>query len=152
MLAMQHDTMMSIDPPGSLRRIAEDPTMTQFVFVSETHICTSYLRYLTSPKIRELYVGISAQPSSPFPTVGASIESRWVTNTMTGNFKSRIGKTGTKRFCPLYRLVTLNGTDLTTQLRGLIDHEGDDSLQHALPDAIPRWLGEGEQGRLKKRK
>ncbi|TFK52884.1 hypothetical protein OE88DRAFT_1711746 [Heliocybe sulcata] len=135
-LAMDNDTISTIDPPGSLRRLLDDARMRDSVIVSEVHRCSSYARYLSSPHTGNVFIGLSAEP--PVPGI-ASVEAhaKWVRSTVTGNFKSRVNKPGDRQFCPLFRLVSLKETDTAVGLRGSWDGE-----IPPLPDAEPPWMTE----------
>lgn len=134
-LAMHNDTISTIDPPGSLRKVSKHPTMADRVIVSEVHRCSSYMRALTSSKDHDIFCGLSAQPPAPLAVGEVSIEGRWVTNYSAGNFRSKVDAKGERSFYPLFRLVSFRGTDVTTGLRGVEEED----LSQPLPDAVPPW-------------
>ncbi|KAJ7815109.1 hypothetical protein B0H14DRAFT_2603724 [Mycena olivaceomarginata] len=64
--------------PRSLKQLLEDPSMHGMVVVSEVHSCPS-----------------------------ASVDSKWVTEGSSGNFKSQVNTRGERTFSPLFHLVSL---------------------------------------------
>ncbi|KAJ6622148.1 hypothetical protein B0H10DRAFT_1788477 [Mycena sp. CBHHK59/15] len=132
-LAMENDTISTVDPPGALRRLLEDSSMCGFVIVSEVHRCSAYARLLTAHANSTVALGLSVEP----PVSGlasATTDATWVRSTASGNFRSRVNKGGERDFYPLFRLVSLTEKAASTGLRGELD---DDVL--ALPDAEPPW-------------
>ncbi|KAJ7138021.1 hypothetical protein C8R44DRAFT_340369 [Mycena epipterygia] len=92
-LAMQNDRISLIDPPGALRRLLEDPSMRGMVVVSEIHCCSSYARMLTAQAGSTIALGLSVEP--PVSGVAsATANATWVRNVSSGNFRSRVNKTG----------------------------------------------------------
>ncbi|GBE86834.1 hypothetical protein SCP_1000760 [Sparassis crispa] len=110
-LAMQNDTILAIDPPGRLRELLEDDTMRDCVVVSEVHRCSSYARYLSSPRTKKIVIGLSEQSAK---TTGDA-EVQWVHSTTTGEFKADVSKD--RDFCPLFKLVSLKEDDRSIDLR-----------------------------------
>ncbi|CCM00514.1 uncharacterized protein FIBRA_02548 [Fibroporia radiculosa] len=135
-LVMQKDTIFTLDPPGSLRQLLEDESMRGLVVVSEVHRCSSYARLLTAGANESVAIGLSV--SSPISTAAsADAEVKWIRNTNTGNFKSRINKSGERQYYPLFRLVSIKEEDVSTGLRGELDIP-------PLPDAMPPWMTEND--------
>ncbi|KAJ7481034.1 hypothetical protein B0H11DRAFT_1724570 [Mycena galericulata] len=134
-LAMHNDRMSIIDPPGALRKLLEDISLRGFVVVSEVHCCSSYARLLTAEANSAVALGLSIEP--PVSGVAsASVNATWVRNASSGNFKSQVDKKGTRKFYPLFRLVSLTEKAISTGLRGDSDEaEG----VPPLPDAEPPW-------------
>ncbi|KAJ7468453.1 hypothetical protein FB451DRAFT_1560219 [Mycena latifolia] len=120
-LVMDNDSITTIDPPGALRRLLADPAMHDRVLVSEVHRCASYARLLTDHTDGTVAIGLSAAP--PVPTV-------------SGNFKSHVNKTGAREYCPLFRLVSLTETRMSTGLCSVATGNA------PLPNAVPPWAGE----------
>ncbi|KAH7921892.1 hypothetical protein BV22DRAFT_1018462 [Leucogyrophana mollusca] len=133
-LAMNNDTITTIDPAGCLRRLLDDETLRDCVVVSEVHRCSSYARYLSSPNTKSITMGLSVEP--PVSGVAsAKADVKWVRSTTTGNFKSKVDKSEARVFYPLFRLVSLKETATAVGLRGSWD--GDIP---PLPDAQPPWM------------
>lgn len=129
---MQQDTISSIDPPGSLRRLLEEKEMRNCVIVSEVHRCSSYARLLTDKSGGTISLGLSVEtPTASAASAGA--EGRWVCSSHSGNFKWK--STKSREFNPLFRLVSLREEATSTGFRGA---EGGDP---PLPDAVPPWMG-----------
>jgi len=137
-LAMDNDTISTIDPAGSLRRLLDDSSLRDCVVVSEVHRCSSYARYLSSPRAKTITIGLNVQPSVA-GVASAEANLKWVRSTNTGNFKSRVSASGDRDFCPLFRLVSLKETDTSVGLRG--SWHGDIP---PLPDAQPPWMSDAE--------
>lgn len=129
---MHDDVMVSIGPPGALRRLLEDKKMRGQVIVSELHRCSSYARYLTDEQGGSIALGLNVQP--PVAVAEASSQISWERVVATGNFKCNSTKRGLRPFFPLYRLVSLVENGPSTGLRHLNDEDP------PLPDAIPPWL------------
>ncbi|KAF7366609.1 hypothetical protein MSAN_00918700 [Mycena sanguinolenta] len=139
-LVMENDTIATVDPPGALRRLLEDPGMNGLVVVSEVHSCSSYARLLTAQGGNTVALGLSVEP--PISGVAsASANGKWVRNVSTGNFRTQVNKEGHRKFYPLFRLVSLTEKATSTGLRG--SEEADDPPP--LPDAEPPWLAEQEK-------
>jgi hypothetical protein len=136
---MDNDTISTIDPPGSLRRLLDVGSMRDCVIVSEVHRCSSYARLLTTNKGGTVALGLTVQPPVS-EVVSAAADVKWVRSSTTGNFKSRVNKDGTRNYYPLFRLVSLKENATSTGLRG-DSQEGDPPL----PDAIPQWQTDGSQ-------
>ncbi|KAI0312156.1 hypothetical protein OF83DRAFT_1067686 [Amylostereum chailletii] len=143
-LAMDNDAITTIDPPGSLRRLLDEPAMKDAVIVSEVHACASYARYLGTPSVKSVSIGISAEP--PVANVGAvSASAAWMRSTTVGNFKSKVNKKGQRVYYPLFRLASTKERDTSTGLRGSLEDED----HTPLPDAEPPWIrtdAEGDKG------
>ncbi|KAF7340996.1 hypothetical protein MSAN_02085000 [Mycena sanguinolenta] len=140
MLVMENDTMAAVDPPGALRRLLEDPSMRDFVIVSEVHSCSSYARLLTAQGGTTVALGLSVEP--PVSGVAsASANGTWVRNISTGNFRAQVNKNGHRKFYPLFRLVSLTEKATSTGLRG----SEDDDVSPPLPEAEPPWLAKQEK-------
>jgi len=134
-LAMDNDTISSIDFPGLLRRLLDEDKLRNCVIVSEVHRTSSYARYLSSPRSKTIMIGLSADP--PVPGI-ASVKAnfKWVSSANAGNFKSKVNGNGTREYYPLFRLVSLKETDTSVGLRG----SWHDDIPPPLPDAQPPWL------------
>ncbi|KAJ6530915.1 hypothetical protein DFH09DRAFT_882100, partial [Mycena vulgaris] len=114
-LVMDNDATTVIDPAGALRPLLEDPGMRGAVVVSEVHSCSSYARVLTANTGSTIALGLRVDP--PVPGVASiAVDARWVTSRTLGNFKSGVSRNGDRKFCPLYRLVSLEETDLAMGL------------------------------------
>ncbi|KAJ7655797.1 hypothetical protein DFH06DRAFT_1269615 [Mycena polygramma] len=106
-LAMENTMLTTIDPPGALKPLLEDPSMRGAVVVSEVHSCSSYARLLTADDGSIVALGLKVEP--PIPDVAsAGTTTAWVRNVAAGNFKSQVDKMGARVFCPLFRLVSLS--------------------------------------------
>ncbi|KIJ62742.1 hypothetical protein HYDPIDRAFT_182752 [Hydnomerulius pinastri MD-312] len=132
-LVMAHDSLTTIDPASSLRRLLEVDTLRDRVLVSETHHCASYARYLASPRTGNVVIGLTAQPPPGAPS--AQAEFKWVHSAIKGDFKSKADGTGERRCCPLYKIVSLKGAGQGGR-RGSVD----DEMPLPLPDAVPPWM------------
>lgn len=131
-LAMDNDTISTIDPPGKLRRLLAEPTMKGLVVVSEVHRCASYARFLSTQSGATVAMGLSVEP--PIVNVAAaSVDAKWVHSSNAGNFKAKVNKSGKRAFYPLFRLVALTDNDVASGLRGELDQDP------PLPDANPPW-------------
>lgn len=132
-LAMDNDTISTVDPPGKLRRLLAEPTMKGLVVVSEVHQCSSYARFLSTQNGATVSLGLSVEP--PIANVGAvGVDAKWVHSSSAGNFKAKVNKTGKRAFYPLFRLVALVDNDVASGLRGELDQDP------PLPDANPPWV------------
>jgi hypothetical protein len=134
---MENDTISTIDPPGSLRKLLEEEKMRNFVVVSQVHRCSSYARHLTSESSKNVALGLKVQP----PVTGAAeitAKAKWVTNSITGNFKAKINDGGERNFYPLFRLVSLKEQSLSSGFRGG-PPAPEEEEEMPLPDAIPPW-------------
>lgn len=130
---MDNDSITTIEPPGCLRRLLQDPTMSDLVLVSQVHRCASYARLLTAKGGASIAIGLSVLPPvSEAGSVSGNIS--WVRSSNSGNFKSKVNKNGNRDYYPLFRLVSLKGKAVSTGLRGEFD--GD------LPDAVPPWMAD----------
>lgn len=135
---MDTDTISTIDPPGSLRRLLDDESMRGCVIVSEAHRCSSFARLLTAKDGGSVAIGLSVQPPIS-GVVSATANANWVRSSQAGNFKSKVNKSGSRDFYPLFRLVSIKEKETSTGLRGGLD-DGDPPL----PDAVPPWQTEGD--------
>ncbi|KAI0318755.1 hypothetical protein OF83DRAFT_1042936, partial [Amylostereum chailletii] len=134
LLAMVNDVITTIDPPGRLRRLLDVPTMKDAVIVSEVHSCASYARYLGPSAVKNISVGLSANP--PIDGVGsANVSASWLRSTTAGNFKSKVNTKGERVYYPLFRLVSLKEKDVSTGMKGSLEDED----RTPLPDAEPPW-------------
>ncbi|KAF8130955.1 hypothetical protein K438DRAFT_1999092 [Mycena galopus ATCC 62051] len=61
-LAMESPMITTIDPPGALKQLLEDPSMRGMVVVSEVHSCSSYARLLSTNKSGNLTLGLQVEP------------------------------------------------------------------------------------------
>ncbi|KAJ6544670.1 hypothetical protein DFH09DRAFT_885524, partial [Mycena vulgaris] len=114
-LVMDNDATTVIDFAGALRPLLEDPKMRGAVVVSEVHSCSSYARVLTAKTGSTIALGLRVDP--PVPGVASiAATARWVTSRTLGNFKSGVSKNGDRKFCPLFRLVSLEETDVAMGL------------------------------------
>ncbi|KAJ6481689.1 hypothetical protein C8R45DRAFT_1063003 [Mycena sanguinolenta] len=143
-LVMENDMIAAVDPPGALRRLLEDPSMSNLVVVSEVHSCSSYARLLTAQGGTTVALGLSVEPPVS-GVVSASANGTWVRNISTGNFRAQVNKNGHRKFYPLFRLVSLTEKATSTGLRG--SEEAD--APPPLPDAEPPWHAEQEKNGLK---
>jgi len=139
-LAMENDTITTIDPPGSLRLLMDRTEMLDKVVVSEVHSCAAYARYLGTPSVKSVAIGLSAQP--PVANVGSvDVEAKWVRSTSSGNFKARVNKSGDRTYYPLFRLVSLKDEGVSNGLRSGMD----DEMSVPLPDAMPPWAEDSDE-------
>lgn len=130
---MMNDTIATVDPPGSLRRLLKDKAMRNKVIVSEVHRCSSYARLLTSKEAGTVALGLSFHSTGNPSPVSGDVRASWVRNSHSGNFKYKVNADGARVFYPLCRLVALR-TDLPVS--GV---RGGNSEAKPLPDAIPPW-------------
>lgn len=135
---MDNDTISTVDPPGSLRRLLDDESMRGCVIVSEVHRCSSFARLLTAKDGGRIAIGLSVQPPVS-GVVSATANANWVHSSQAGNFKSKVNKSGSREFYPLFRLVSLTDESVSTGLRRSLD-DGEPPL----PDAVPPWLTDQE--------
>jgi hypothetical protein len=134
-LAMENDSLIALDHPGSLRALLDDPTMRNKVIVSEVHSCSSYSRYLGTPSVKEIAIGLNAKPPvSGIASLG--VHSQWIRSTNAGNFKQKVNANGDRTYFPLFRLVSLDEQAISTGMRG---SGSDEDLDLPLPDAVPPW-------------
>jgi len=114
-LAMENDAITTIDRQGSLISLLQKPDMRDVVIVSEVHTCASYARYLGTPDVESVSIGLSVQgPGSDAAFGGTKVE--WVRSNNVGNFKSKVNKGGERTYCPLFRLVSLEEESMTNGL------------------------------------
>ena len=113
-LCMDGDTIATIDPPGALRPLLDDPTLPEgIVVVSEVHATSSYARYLGTPEVRQVSIGLRASAPA-LPDVGSlEVGAEWVNSSTAGNFKSKINPDGARTYYPLFRLVGLDGDSVS---------------------------------------
>jgi len=131
-LVMLNDSITSIEPASSLRRLLDNESMKGLVIVSQVHSCASYARLLTAEGTKTVAIGLNVETPAG-DAAGAEGEAKWVRSTNTGNFKTRVNNKGSRDFYPLFKLVSIVDDALSTGLRGEI--EGGDPL----PDAEPPW-------------
>ncbi|KAF9240016.1 hypothetical protein BU15DRAFT_74244 [Melanogaster broomeanus] len=137
-LAMNNDTISTIDPPGCLRRLLDEDELKNRVIVSEVHRTSSYARHLSAPGAKSITIGLSAEPLPG--AVSAQADMKWVKSSDAGNFKSKVNNKGAARaYYPLFRLVSLKETDASVGLRGPLD-----DVIPPLPDAELPWLASSE--------
>lgn len=139
---MDNDVVTTIDPPGILRRLLAEEKMANSVIVSEVHSCSAYVRVLTSDLSKDLSIGLTAEPPVTPVSPTAKVDVRWVYNDAAGNFRSKVDNKGERRFYPLFRLVSLKESAVSTGLRS--DAPGGPP---PLPDALPPWTDEEDTGR-----
>jgi hypothetical protein len=130
-LVMTNDTITTIDPPGSLRRLLKDKDMRNKVIVSEVHRCSSYARLLTSKEAGTVALGLSFKSTGIPSAVSGDVRASWVRNTHSGNFKYKVNAEGARVFYPLCRLAALKSDRPVAGMRG--------GEAMPLPDAIPPW-------------
>ena len=129
-IAMNNDTIYTIDSPGKLRRLLDEEKVKGLVIVSEVHRCSSYARFLATEDGATVALGLSVE--DPIGN-SAAVDAKWVRNSSAGNFKARVNATGKRDFYPLFRLVSLTEGNISTGLRGELDEDP------PLPDALPPW-------------
>jgi hypothetical protein len=135
---MVNDILVTISPPGKLRRLLDSEELQHLVdnnkdlvLVSEVHQCSSYARFVSSKANTSIALAFSAEP--PVANVGgANVNAKWIYSNSAGNFKSKVNKDGKRMFYPLFRLVSLKEGPLSTGMRGRLD-------EVPLPDAEPPW-------------
>lgn len=116
-LAMENDTITTIDPPGRLCRFLDSLELQGCLVVSEVHRCSSYARYLSFTANRAVSIGIGARDAiTSMASADASVT--WRCTTKVGNFKSNAGKQGRRDFYPLFRLVSSKDTEVSIGLGG----------------------------------
>ena len=114
---MENDTVTTIDPPGVIRRLLDDPSMKGLVIVSEAHKSSSFARLLTAQGTSNIAIGLSIEPLSVSEAVSATADAKWVRSSSAGNFKSKINKDGKRVFTPLFKLVSLDDREVSTGTR-----------------------------------
>ncbi|KAF8957391.1 hypothetical protein BDZ97DRAFT_1762985 [Flammula alnicola] len=138
-LAMDNDTISTINPPGKLRRLLDEKRIPKgSVIVSEVHQCSSYARYLSTEGSTTILMGLSVE--APAGNIAsANLDAKWMHSASAGNFKMKVNKDGKRDFYPLFRLVSLVENGVSKGLRGELDEDP------PLPDAEPPWAPmEGE--------
>jgi hypothetical protein len=115
-IAMNNDTIYTIDSPGKFRRLLDEERMRGLVIVSEVYRCSSYARFLATEDEATVALGLNLR--DPVGDVFSANDVKWVENSSTGNFKSRVNTTGKRDFYPLFRLVSLAEGDISTGLTG----------------------------------
>ncbi|KZV69941.1 hypothetical protein PENSPDRAFT_580121 [Peniophora sp. CONT] len=139
-LSMNGDSITTIDPPGALRPLLDDSTLPEgTVIVSEVHATSSYARYLGTPEVRQVSIGLNVAPPAVADVVKADVSAQWLRSTTIGNFKSKVNPDNKRTYYPLFRLVALEGDAVSNGLRAGIDNE----MEIPLPDAVPPWLKSG---------
>ncbi|VDC01638.1 unnamed protein product [Peniophora sp. CBMAI 1063] len=109
-LCMDGDTIATIDPPGALRPLLDDPTLPEgIVVVSEVHATSSYARYLGTSVERQVSIGLRATAPALPDVAGVDVGAEWLISSTAGNFKSKINPDGARTYYPLFRLVALDG-------------------------------------------
>ncbi|KZP30253.1 hypothetical protein FIBSPDRAFT_726090 [Athelia psychrophila] len=131
-LAMENDTVTSIDPPGSLRRLLDEKSMQGCVVVSQVHRCSKFARLLTAKDSHSVALGLSVEPPVS-GVVDAKLDAKWVRSSSTGNFKSKVGKDGKRDYYPLFKLVSMTDQSTSSGMRG------GELEEPPLPDAVPPW-------------
>ncbi|KDR72754.1 hypothetical protein GALMADRAFT_45227, partial [Galerina marginata CBS 339.88] len=112
-LAMDNDTITTIDSPGKLRRLLAESSLKGSVIVSEVHKCSSYARFLATKGSATVAMGLAMEP--PVANVAeAKVDAKWVHTSSAGNFKSKVNKSGTRTYYPLFRLVSLTESTLSS--------------------------------------
>ena len=115
-IAMNNDTIYTIDSPGKFRRLLDEERMRGLVIVSEVHRCSSYARFLATEDGVTVALGLNLGDS--VGDIASTNDAKWVRNSSAGNFKSRVNTTGKRDFYPLFRLVSLVEGDISTGLTG----------------------------------
>ncbi|KAF9219267.1 hypothetical protein BS17DRAFT_718091 [Gyrodon lividus] len=132
-LVMANDCLTTIHPASSLRRLLEVDGLRGRVLVSEVHRCASYARYMAPPRTSGVVIGLTAQPPLGPP---AQANPKWVLSTNKGELRCKADSSGERKYCPLYRLVSL--TEIGQGIgRGA---SVDDETPLPLPDALPPWM------------
>jgi len=116
-LVMTNDTITTIDPAGSLKRLLQDKGNWNKVIVSEVHRCSSYARLLTSKEAGTIALGLTFQSTDVRSAVSGDVRASWVRNNHAGNFKYKVNTDGDRVFYPLYRLVSLKNNKPVAGLR-----------------------------------
>jgi hypothetical protein len=129
---MDQDSIISIDPPGCLRRLLEEKKLRGRVLVSEVHRTSSYARFFTTATGKSVSIGLDVDPPLT-NAVSGNVNAKWICSTIVGNFKSKVVKS--RQLTPLFRLVSLQEGPIYGGFRG-IGGGGNQSL----PDAEPPWL------------
>lgn len=129
---MDNDTVTSIDPPGSLRRLLDDKSMQGCVVVSQVHRCSKFARLLTAKGSGSVALGLSVEPPVS-GAVSAKLDTKWVRSSSSGNFKSKVGRDDQRDFYPLFKLVSMTDQGTSSGMRG------GDLEEPPLPDAVPPW-------------
>ena len=127
-IAMNNDTIYTIDSPGKLHRLLEEEGVKGRVIVSQVHRCSSYARFLATEDGATVALGLSVAVPVSNPV---AVDAKWVRNSGVGNFKTKVNSNGQRDFYPLFKLVSLAEGDITTLLRSRPD--GDE--ERPLPDA-----------------
>ncbi|KZV73274.1 hypothetical protein PENSPDRAFT_732961 [Peniophora sp. CONT] len=113
-LCMDGDTITTIDAPGTLRLLLDDPTLPEgIVVVSEVHATSSYARYLGTSGVKQVSIGLSATAPALPDVGGVDVQAEWVNSSTAGNFKSKINRDGARTYYPLFRLVALEGDNVS---------------------------------------
>jgi hypothetical protein len=137
---MNTDSIISVDPPGSLRKLLQDEDLQGFILVSEVHRCSSYARFLSASTDNQIYIGLSIEVP-PLNNATVNPEAKWISSSYVGNFKTKSSQT--KDYTPLYRLVSLKEGDETTGIEstGIFSRMlGGKSDPPPLPDAPLPWV------------
>ncbi|VDC01642.1 unnamed protein product [Peniophora sp. CBMAI 1063] len=141
-LSMNGDSVTTIDPPGALRPLLDDADLPEgTVIVSEVHATSSYARYLGTPEVRQVSIGLNVAPPAVANVAKADVSAQWLRSTTIGNFKSKVNADNERTYYPLFRLVALEGDAVSNGLRAGID----DEMEIPLPDAVPPWMTSGAE-------
>ncbi|KAJ7493749.1 hypothetical protein FB451DRAFT_1491041 [Mycena latifolia] len=114
-LVMHNEMTTSIDSPGALRAVLNDPKMRGTVVVSEVHCCSAYIRGLIGKAGGSFALGLSVE----HPVAGiasANAKAEWVHTATSGDIKSAANSKGERKYYPLFSLVSLEDTDFATAL------------------------------------
>jgi len=97
-IAMNNDTIYTIDSPGKFRRLLDEERMRMpgLVIVSEVHRCSSYARFLATEDGATVALGLNL--GDPVGDIASANNARWVRNSSAGNFKSRVNTNGRREF------------------------------------------------------
>ena len=134
---MDGDSVTTIDPPGALRPLLDDDDLPEgTVIVSEVHATSSFARYLGTPEVRQVSIGLNVAPPAAADVVKAEVSAQWLRSTIIGNFKTKVNTDNKKTYYPLFRLVALEGDAVSNGLRAGLE----DEMETPLPDAIPPWM------------
>jgi hypothetical protein len=114
-IAMNNDTIYTIDSPGKFRRLLDEARMRGLVIVSEVHRCSSNARFLATEDGATVALGLNF---GDLGDVASANDAKWVRSSSAGNFKSRVNTSGKRDFYPLFRLVSLTEGDISTGLKG----------------------------------
>ena len=114
-ITMYNDTIYTIDSPGKLCRLLEEERIKGLMIVSEVHHCSSYAWFLATECGTTVALGLNVEDAVGKMASG-NLDSKWVWSLYAGNFKSRVNTTSKRDFYPLFRLVSLTDSDISTGL------------------------------------